>query len=105
MKQGFTKNCIAVSFLSVMVFSQQSNGIKVDYNSKSEVGVEFSENRLPDLLKEAKVLLSDAFISDVMNDTLEVVYNLNRIFDLLSEADQYGEMDDEDKDEQSSTDD
>ena len=99
MKQGFTKNCIAVSFLSVMVFSQQSNGITVDYNSKSEVGVEFSENRLPDLLKEAKVLLSDAFISDVMNDTLEVVYNLNRIFDLLSEADQYGEMDDEDKDE------
>ena len=99
MKQGFTKNWIVVSFLSVMVFCQQSNGIMVDYNSKSEVGVEFSENRLPDLLKEAKVLLSDAFISDVMNDTLEVVYNLNRIFDLLSEADQYGEMDDEDKDE------
>ena len=99
MKQGFTKNCIVVSFLSVMVFCQQSNGITVDYNSKSEVSAEFSENRLPDLLKEAKVLLSDAFISDVMNDTLEVVYNLNRIFDLLSEADQYGEMDDEDKDE------
>ena len=34
-----------------------------------------------------------------MNDTLEVVYNLNRIFDLLSEADQYGEMNDEDRDE------
>ena len=34
-----------------------------------------------------------------MNDTLEVVYNLNRIFDLLSEADQYGEMDNEDREE------
>ena len=30
---------------------------------------------------------------------LEVIYSLNRIFDLLSEADQYGEMDDEDQEE------
>jgi len=51
------------------------------------------------LLRDVKVLLSDAFISDVMSDTLEVVYSLNRIFDLLSEADQYGEMDDEDQEE------
>ena len=61
MKQGFTKNCLAASILMAMVFCQQSNGVMVDYisksNSKSDVGVEFSENRLPDLLKEAKVLL------------------------------------------------
>ena len=41
---------------------------------------------MPELLRDVKVLLSDAFISDVMSDTLEVVYSLNRIFDLLSEA-------------------
>ena len=103
MKQGFTKINITLQFLSAIVFCQQSNGNSALYGSdpmsKSVDGAETSENRLPDLLKEAKVLLSDAFISDVMNDTLEVVYNLNRIFDLLSEADQYGEMNDEDKDE------
>ena len=62
-------------------------------------GISISENRLPELLRDVKVLLSDAFIADVLSDTLEVIYNLNRIFDLLTEADQYGEMDDEDKDE------
>lgn len=58
-----------------------------------------SQNRLPQLLRDVKVLLSDALIADVMDDTLEVVYTLNRIFDLLTEADQYGDMDDEDQDE------
>ena len=62
-------------------------------------GISVSENRLPELLRDVKVLLSDAFIADVLSDTLEVIYNLNRIFDLLTEADQYGEMNDEDKDE------
>jgi len=61
--------------------------------------LDLNRNRLPELLRDVKVLLSDAFISDVMSDTLEVVYSLNRIFDLLSEADQYGEMDDEDQEE------
>ena len=74
--------------------SQGSNGQKTFQN-----GVNLPENRLPELLRDVKVLLSDAFIADVMSDTLEVVYNLNRIFDLLAEADQYGEMDVEDKDE------
>ena len=74
--------------------AQDENGQKTFPN-----GVNLPENRLPELLRDVKVLLSDAFIADVMSDTLEVVYNLNRIFDLLAEADQYGEMDVEDKDE------
>ena len=74
--------------------AQDENGQKTFPN-----GVNLPENRLPELLRDVKVLLSDAFIADVMSDTLEVVYNLNRIFDLLAEADQYGEMDIEDKDE------
>ena len=77
---------------------------KKDEPSKSqffqnENQLDVNRNRLPELLRDVKVLLSDAFISDVMSDTLEVVYSLNRIFDLLSEADQYGEMDDEDQEE------
>ena len=87
---------IAVFLLLSINFglAQDVNGQKTFSN-----GVNIPENRLPELLRDVKVLLTDAFIADVMSDTLEVVYNLNRIFDLLSEADQYGEMDAEDKDE------
>jgi len=103
MNKGFTPIKILLLMCFTIAFAQQSNGRGSIYNSKATSVTEnraiSNENRLPDLLKEAKILLSDAFISDVMNDTLEVVYNLNRIFDLLSEADQYGEMDDEDRDE------
>ena len=103
MYKGFTQIKISLFLCITVGFAQQSNGKGSDYSSETVFGEENSlssnENRLPDLLKEAKILLSDAFISDVMNDTLEVVYNLNRIFDLLSEADQYGEMNDEDRDE------
>jgi len=103
MNKGFTPIKILLLMCLTIAFAQQSNGRGSIYNSEATLETEnrdiSNENRLPDLLKEAKILLSDAFISDVMNDTLEVVYNLNRIFDLLSEADQYGEMDDEDRDE------
>ena len=104
MKQGFTKITILLLFFFSLVLSQQANGGSTinalsSSNAPQGLGAASNENRLPDLLREAKILLSDAFISDVMNDTLEVVYNLNRIFDLLSEADQYGEMDNEDREE------
>ena len=56
-------------------------------------------NRLPQLLRDIKVYLSDAVIADVHNDTLEVIYNLDRIFNLLTEADQLGEMTAEDQEE------
>ena len=104
MKQGFTKITILLLFPFSLILSQQANGGSTinslsSSNAPQGLGAASNENRLPDLLREAKILLSDAFISDVMNDTLEVVYNLNRIFDLLSEADQYGEMDNEDREE------
>ena len=104
MNQGFTKITILLLFPFSLVLSQQENGGSTinalsSSNAPQGLGAASNENRLPDLLREAKILLSDAFISDVMNDTLEVVYNLNRIFDLLSEADQYGEMDNEDREE------
>ena len=58
-----------------------------------------TENRLPQLLRDVKVYLTDALIADVHSDTLEVIYNLDRIFELLSEADQFGEMTAEDREE------
>jgi len=64
-------------------------------------GAEYAEtsNRLPLLLKDVKVLLTDAIIADSQGDTLEVIYNLDRIYELLSEADQLGEKTAEDEEE------
>ncbi|MFC1535875.1 transglycosylase SLT domain-containing protein [Candidatus Neomarinimicrobiota bacterium] len=58
-----------------------------------------SGDRLPQLLRDVKVYLSEAMIADVYQDTNEVIFNLDRIFDLLMEADQLGEMNVDDKDE------
>lgn len=62
-------------------------------------GEEETFDRLPHLLRDVKMLLTDALIADVHGDTLEVIYTLDRINDLLTEADQLGEMTEDDKDE------
>jgi len=62
-------------------------------------GFSQSSDRLPQLLRDVKVYLSDAVIADVHQDTNEVIYNLDRIFELLTEADQFGEMNIDDQDE------
>lgn len=62
-------------------------------------GYDESGNRLPQLLRDVKVLLSDALIADVQQDTLEVIYNLDRIYELLGEADQLGDKTPEDQEE------
>ena len=74
---------------SVVITSMDSNG-----NGFLE-----TENRLPQLLRDVKILLTDALIADVWGDTLEVIYTLDRIFDLLAEADQLGEMNEADREE------
>ena len=58
-----------------------------------------SKNRFPAILKDSKNLLAEAVISDFHGDTLEVALLLSRIFELLMEADQIGEMNLEDKEE------
>ena len=62
-------------------------------------GFSQSGDRLPQLLRDVKIYLSDAMIADVYQDTNEVIFNLDRIFELLTEADQLGEMNVDDKDE------
>ena len=66
---------------------------------KNDSGFVETTNRLPQLLKDVKILLTDAIIADAQGDTLEVIYNLDRIYELLSEADQLGEKTTEDKEE------
>jgi membrane-bound lytic murein transglycosylase D len=100
MKQTFTRILILTMLSVGQGFSQEEKPVQESQEHyENGNGFENNENRLPQLLRDIKVLLSDALIADVMEDTLEVVYTLNRIFDLLTEADQYGEKNDEDKDE------
>ncbi len=54
-------------------------------------------NRISSILDEAKQFLSDAVIADVNEDTVEVVYNIKRIFDLLSDVEQLGVREELDK--------
>ena len=46
---------------------------------KNDSGFVETTNRLPQLLKDVKILLTDAIIADAQGDTLEVIYNLDRI--------------------------
>jgi len=65
----------------------------------STLTMDETKNRLPEILGDAKNLLSEAVISDFHKDTLEVHAILSRIFELLIEADQIGEMNREDEEE------
>jgi len=80
--------------------SNGSNNVDQDVPAeKNGPGFVETTNRLPQLLKDVKILLTDAIIADAQGDTLEVIYNLDRIYELLSEADQLGEKTAEDKEE------
>ena len=91
--------------MSCLLFAQESsvqdssvfqNEVPLNQNGS---GFTETSNRLPLLLKDVKVLLTDAIIADSQGDTLEVIYNLDRIYELLSEADQLGEKTVEDEEE------
>jgi len=68
-------------------------------NSNQKINLDDSRNRFPEILHDVKVLLSEVLIADHHLDTLEVIYNLSRIYDLLMEADQIGDMNQEDQEE------
>ena len=67
--------------------------------SDSTTRIDETRNRFPEILRDAKLLMSETIISDFNKDTLEVAFLLSRIFELLMEADQIGEMNLEDKEE------
>ena len=67
--------------------------------SKGKSEIDEKSNRFPEILNDVKLLLSDVIIADFHQDTLEVIYTLSRIYDLLMEADQIGEKNLEDEEE------
>ena len=68
-------------------------------NSDSIINIDETRNRLPAIITDAKLLMSEVVISDFNKDTLEVAYLLSKIFELLMEADQIGDMNLEDQEE------
>ena len=93
---------IAMSLVNLKAQDAVSNIDSTKLNNTTYLngnGFSQSGDRLPQLLRDVKVYLSDAMIADVYQDTNEVLFNLDRIFDLLTEADQLGEMNIDDKDE------
>lgn len=74
--------------------------------SDTSITIDETRNRLPAIITDAKLLMSEVIISDFNRDTLEVAFLLSKIFELLMEADQiggqdlkYGGMSAEDKEE------
>ena len=94
-----------VIILSLVTIEAQDTMSNIDSTKSNNTnylngnGFSQSGDRLPQLLRDVKIYLSDAMIADVYQDTNEVIFNLDRIFDLLMEADQLGEMNVDDKDE------
>ena len=106
MIQAFTlikKIFIMTLFFIGLLYPQQN--INTSLKSSSSVtkqeksNLDDSRNRFPEILHDVKILLSEVLIADYHQDTLEVIFNLSRIYDLLMEADQIGDMNLEDQEE------
>ena len=71
------------------------------YTASTDTSMNLDEtrNRFPEILRDAKLLMSEVMICDFNKDTLEVAFLLSKIFELLMEADQIGDMNLEDKEE------
>ena len=88
-------------FLGVqLIFGQDAiSGSKNNSNSNEYVSIDELENRFPIILADAKSFFSEAIIADHHGDSLEVLYLLDKIVELLNGAEQLGEMSDDDQEE------
>ena len=106
MLQSFTRFLFIylLTFFSYFsILNAQSNQFigqgKSSFSSNEKARLDETRNRFPEILHDVKILLSEVLIADHHLDTLEVIYNLSRIYDLLMEADQIGDMNQEDQEE------
>jgi len=70
---------------------------KKPFMNTSDIAFSGSINNISPILDEAKQFLSDAVIADINQDTIEVIYNIKKIFDLLSDVEQIGVRNELDK--------
>ena len=88
-----------IVFLVLILSINKLTAIDIFKSGKKLKTLDESRNRFPEILRDVKVLTSDAIIADFHKDTLEVAFLLSKIFELLMEADQIGEKNLEDKEE------
>lgn len=93
------KSYVMLMILTGYILGQDSNiqKPKKPFMNTSDAAFLGNGNRISSILNEAKQFLSDAVIADVNQDTVEVVYNIKRIFDLLSDVEQLGVREELDK--------
>ena len=106
MLQSFTRLLFIylLTFFSYFsILNAQNNQLlgqeKSSLSNNEKIRLDETRNRFPEILHDVKILLSEVLIADHHLDTLEVIYNLSRIYDLLMEADQIGDMNQEDQEE------
>ena len=89
---------LATVFVGSICAQDTINGNdKKPFMNTSDTAFSATINNISPILDEAKQFLSDAVIADVNQDTIEVIYNVKRIFDLLSDVEQIGVRNELDK--------
>ena len=84
--------------MSSFIFGQNlSQKPRKPFMNTDDISFLGTSNRITSILDEAKQFLSDAIIADVNSDTVEVVYNIKKVFDLLSDVEQIGVREELDK--------
>ena len=92
------KYIIVALVLFSAVFGQNlSEKPKKPFMNTDDISFLGTSNRITSILDEAKQFLSDAIIADVNLDTVEVVYNIKKVFDLMSDVEQLGVREELDK--------
>ena len=88
---------IFLFFLSIGFAQNTTAKPKKPFMNTDDISFLGTSNRITSILDEAKQFLSDAIIADVNQDTVEVVYNIKKVFDLLSDVEQIGVREELDK--------
>ena len=81
---------VALALFSAAFGQNLSEKPKKPFMNTDDISFLGTSNRITSILDEAKQFLSDAIIADVNLDTVEVVYNIKKVFDLMSDVEQLG---------------
>ena len=88
---------VALVLFSAFFGQNLSEKPKKPFMNTDDISFLGTSNRITSILDEAKQFLSDAIIADVNLDTVEVVYNIKKVFDLMSDVEQLGVREELDK--------
>ena len=93
----YNRLILAILMSSFILGQNLSQKPRKPFMNTDDISFLGTSNRITSVLDEAKQFLSDAIIADVNSDTVEVVYNIKKVFDLLSDVEQIGVREELDK--------